>query len=91
MALREATGSRYRYTRPLMESLEVLIAVARGYLRANEVAHYLGVTQQWVSQLSAAGGFPTPRMMAGRQMRKRSVVERWAERHWWGTKPWRQA
>ena len=77
------------YNPPLMESPEVRNAVERGYIRANEVAHYLGITQQRVSQLAAGDGFPTPRIVAGRQMWKRSGVERWAERHWWGTRAWR--
>ena len=58
-------------------------------MRNVEVADYLGVTQQRVTQLAAGDGFPGPRMVAGRRLWKRSVVERWADRHWWGTRAWR--
>jgi predicted XRE-type DNA-binding protein len=54
-----------------MESLEIRNAVEQGYMRPLEVADYLGVTQQRVSQLAAGGGFPAPRTVAARQMWKR--------------------
>lgn len=71
-----------------MDSPEVRNAVEQGWMRIHEIAEYLGVTQR-VSQLAAGDGFPAPRMVAGRQMWKRPVVEGWAERHWWGTRAWR--
>jgi len=53
-----------------------------------EVADYLGVTQQRVSRLASSGGFPR-RGWWCRRLWKRSVVERWAASHWWGTRAWR--
>jgi excisionase family DNA binding protein len=72
-----------------MDSPEVRNSVEQEWMRALEVADYLGVTQQRVSQLAAGGGLPAPRMVRGRKAWKRAVVERWAERHWWGTRSWR--
>lgn len=77
------------YNLALMESLEVLNAVEQGWLRVHEIAAYLGVTQQRVSQLAANDGFPAARMFGDRRLWKRSAVERWADHHRWGTKPWR--
>ena len=44
-------------------SIEMLNAVEQGWMRALEVADYLGVTQQRVTKLAAGGGLPAPRMM----------------------------
>jgi hypothetical protein len=55
-----------------------------------DVARHLGVTKQRVHQLSAERGFPTSGTQAdGLRWWDRVTVERWAEREWWGTKPWR--
>ena len=72
-----------------MDRPEVRNAIEQGWMRVHEIADYLGVTQQRVSQLAVGGGFPRPRIVAGRRLWKRSVVERWADRHWWGTRAWR--
>jgi predicted DNA-binding transcriptional regulator AlpA len=74
----------------MAESIEVLQAVESGYMRTCDIAPYLGVTRQRVDQLVGVDGFPRPRIVAGRRLWLRSAIERWAERHWWGTKPWRR-
>ena len=70
-----------------MESLEVRNAIEQGWMPALDIADYLGVTQQRVSQLAAQDGFPRPRSVEGRRLWKRSVIERWADRYWWGRGP----
>jgi predicted DNA-binding transcriptional regulator AlpA len=60
-------------------------------MRCFDVAHYLGVSKQRVSQLASEQGFPRPRQRAdGTWIWRAGVVERWAERHWWDSKPWRR-
>jgi hypothetical protein len=59
-------------------------------LRPIDVAHYLGVSGQRVSQLASEQGFPRPRHRAdGTRFWRADVNEQWAERRWWGSKPWR--
>jgi predicted DNA-binding transcriptional regulator AlpA len=71
------------------ESLEILRMVERGYLRVGDVAELLGVSRQRADQLRHGADFPTPIEVSGRRLWRRSDVERWAKRSWWGTKPWR--
>jgi hypothetical protein len=66
-----------------------LAAGVRVRLRTIDVATYLGVTHQRISQLVAEGELPTPRRDHRGGFWNPSAIERWAERHWWGTKPWR--
>ncbi|MDP9201114.1 MAG: helix-turn-helix domain-containing protein [Gemmatimonadota bacterium] len=58
-------------------------------LRSVDVARYLGVTHQRVTQMVAEGKLPAPRHDPVGPLWTPSVIERWAEREWWGTKPWR--
>ena len=69
-----------------MESAEIHSAVEQGWMPNLELADYLGVTCQRVSQLASKGDFPVPRMVGGRRLWKRSAIKRWANRHWWGTR-----
>lgn len=60
--------------------------------RPTDVARYLGVSKQRVSQLASEEGFPRARHRAdGTRIWRADVVERWAERSWWGLYPWRVA
>ncbi len=57
-----------------------------------DVAGYLGVTRQRVSQLSRRDGFPEPvRPGEERPTWDRADIESWAGLHWIGTRPWRTA
>jgi hypothetical protein len=59
-------------------------------LNLTEIGRYLNVSAERARQVAAADPtFPAP---ANEQPRRwsRAKVERWAERHWWGTRPWRE-
>jgi hypothetical protein len=58
-------------------------------LRSVEIARYLGVTHQRVTQMVGEGKLPTPRRDHLGAFWTPSAIERWAERKWWGTRPWR--
>jgi hypothetical protein len=62
---------------------------ARPRLRSVDVARYLGVTHQRVTQMVAEGRLPTPRRDHLGAFWTPGVIKGWAERKWWGTKPWR--
>ncbi len=60
-------------------------------MRLTEIACYLRVSRQRAHQLAAGRAFPKPveRLQPGRVW-ERSVIEAWAEREWWGSRPWRK-
>jgi predicted DNA-binding transcriptional regulator AlpA len=53
------------------------------------IAEYLGVTRQRVYQLAPEPDFPTPVDETPSREWDPAEIEAWAERAWWGTKPWR--
>jgi len=59
-------------------------------MRLIDVAHYLGVSKQRAHHIAATRGFPKPakRLRTGR-LWEPSAIESWAEREWWGKRPWR--
>jgi hypothetical protein len=63
---------------------------SRPRVRSIDVARYLGVTHQRVTQMVYEGKLPTPKLdpFGGASWTEGSI-ERWAERKWWGTMPWR--
>ena len=59
-------------------------------LRAAEIARFLGVTDERVRQLAARDpSFPQPVETEPHRRWDRAEVERWADEHWWGKRPWR--
>jgi hypothetical protein len=58
-------------------------------LRSVDVARHLGVTHQRVTQMVDEGKLPAPRRDHLGASWTAGAIERWAERQWWGTKPWR--
>jgi predicted DNA-binding transcriptional regulator AlpA len=54
-----------------------------------DVASYLRISHQRVYQMLAEGKLPTPRHDHLGASWTARAIERWAELHWWGTKPWR--
>jgi hypothetical protein len=54
-----------------------------------DVARYLGVSVQRVAQMVTEGKLPASRRDHLGPYWTPSTIERWAERQWWGTKPWR--
>ncbi len=62
---------------------------ARSRIRSTEVARYVGITHQRVTQMVAEGKLPAPRRDHFGTSWTASQIERWAEREWWGTRPWR--
>ena len=59
--------------------------------RLVDIANYLGVSTQRVHQLTKDPSFPTPSIQAvGDRLWRRSAIEAWARRRWWGTRPWRR-
>jgi predicted DNA-binding transcriptional regulator AlpA len=61
----------------------------RPRLRSVDVARYLGVSHQRVTQMVAEGKLPTPRRDHLGASWTEKAIERWAERYWWGKRPWR--
>jgi hypothetical protein len=61
----------------------------RPRLRSVDVARYLGVSHQRVTQMVVEGKLPTPRHDYLGPSWTATAIERWAEREWWGTQPWR--
>jgi len=44
-----------------------------------------------LAELASEQGFPRPRHRAdGTRVWRADVIERWADRHWWDSKPWRK-
>jgi excisionase family DNA binding protein len=43
-------------------------------MRTLEIADYLGVTRQRVTQLASHDGFPAPRMVGGRRLWKKASI-----------------
>jgi excisionase family DNA binding protein len=68
-----------------------MAADVRVRLRMVDVARYLGVTHQRVTQMVAEGKLPATRRDHLGPSWSESAIERWAEREWWGTKPWRKS
>jgi predicted DNA-binding transcriptional regulator AlpA len=62
---------------------------ARARLRSVDVARYLGVSQQRVSQMVAEGKLPKSQRGHRGPSWTAAAIERWAERGWWETRPWR--
>ncbi|MGZ8576759.1 MAG: helix-turn-helix transcriptional regulator [Actinomycetota bacterium] len=59
-------------------------------LRAAHVAKLLGVSHERVRQIAQRDPtFPQPVATEPHRRWDRAEVERWAERYWWGTRPWR--
>ena len=59
-------------------------------LNLTEIGHYLNVSVERARQVAADDPtFPTPLSQDPRRW-SRAKVERWAERHWWDTRPWRK-
>jgi hypothetical protein len=74
--------------RPLLPT--VASNLLRVRLRSVDVARYLGVTHQRVTQMVAEGKLPRSRVDYLGPSWTASAIERWAERKWWGTMPWRK-
>jgi hypothetical protein len=55
----------------------------------SDIGRYLNVSAERARQVAAEDPtFPAP--ASGKPRRwSRAKVERWAERHWWDTRPWR--
>jgi len=52
---------------------------------------YLGVSHQRASMMYAEGKLPEPeRVDVIGPLWKPATIERWAEREWWDTRPWRK-
>ena len=55
-----------------------------------EIGRYLNVSAERARQVAADDTtFPVPATDQPRRC-SRTKVERWAERHWWDTRPWRE-
>lgn len=60
-------------------------------LRMRNIAAYLRVSHQRVSQMYAEGKLPEPSQVDGtRPLWHPATIERWAERNWWETRRWRK-
>jgi predicted DNA-binding transcriptional regulator AlpA len=60
-------------------------------LRIRDVAAYLHVSHQRVTQMHAGGKLPKPDQLDGiGPLWKSATIERWAEREWWGSRRWRK-
>jgi hypothetical protein len=58
-------------------------------LRSVDVARFLGVTHQRVTQMVAEGKLPAVQLDSLEPSLTAAAIEWWAERQWWGTSPWR--
>jgi len=60
-------------------------------MRGADVASYLGVSHQRVTQMRHEGKLPEPDATdpVGPSW-NRTTIERWAKREWWGTRRWRR-
>jgi predicted DNA-binding transcriptional regulator AlpA len=64
--------------------------VDQDVIRLSAVAAYPNVNER-VRQLHHAGSLPPPIASEGRSaVWDRDEIEAWAERKWWGTRPWRR-
>lgn len=55
------------------------------------VASYLNVSNERARQLHKASRLPPPIATKGRRaVWEGDDIEEWANRKWWGTRPWRQ-
>jgi predicted DNA-binding transcriptional regulator AlpA len=60
-------------------------------LRLRDVARFLDVSPERARQLHHAGGLPSPIAVDHHgSFWPRDVIESWAEREWWDTRPWRK-
>lgn len=60
-------------------------------LRIRDVGAYLGVSHQRADQMFHEGKLPEPERVDGiGPLWRPATIERWAERHWWETRQWRQ-
>jgi predicted DNA-binding transcriptional regulator AlpA len=59
-------------------------------MRLVDIAGYLGVTKQRAYQLADEPGFPRSRQHGAARIWRAEAIDRWAERRWWGMKPWRK-
>jgi predicted DNA-binding transcriptional regulator AlpA len=60
-------------------------------LRIRDVAAYLGVSHQRVTQMHAEGKLPKPERIDGiGPLWKPATIERWSKREWWDTRRWRK-
>jgi hypothetical protein len=58
-----------------------------GQLRASDVARYLGVSHQRVTQMQQEGKLPEPDATdPSRPSWSPATIKRWAEREWWGSR-----
>jgi hypothetical protein len=59
--------------------------------RIRDVGAYLGVSHQRADQMFHEGKLPEPDRVDGiGPLWKPTMIERWAEREWWGTRHWRR-
>jgi hypothetical protein len=55
-----------------------------------EIGRYLNVSTERARQIANQDStFPAPATEKSRRW-SQAKVERWAERHWWDTRPWRR-
>jgi predicted DNA-binding transcriptional regulator AlpA len=73
-------------------AIAILLPMTHGRrLRIVDIANYLGVSKQRAHQLTKDPSFPAPFIQTfGERMWRRSTIEAWARRRWWGTRPWRR-
>jgi hypothetical protein len=64
--------------------------MAQELLNMTELGRYLNLSAERARQVAADDTtFPAPVAEKPRRW-DRDMVERWAERHWWDTRPWRK-
>ena len=74
----------------MRDSDKVTLAAMRGLMRAADVADFLGVSPTGRGPALGCGWLPVARMMGRRRMWERTEIEAWADRDWWGSRPWRE-